>query len=186
MKKPGIGFWLALIGIVLVIVGIIGIGKLSGFYNSEAHLTAATDSDKPKVEAPDFYVYDTDGNKVSLSSLRDGRKAVINFWVSWEEDCITGLESCEAAYKEFGDDVLFMMVDLPNDGRETEDMAKALIKNKGWTFPVFFDTDNEVSQYYDVTGLPSTYILNSDGTFYGFTQGSLETDALIDAIKNAN
>ena len=186
MTKPGTKFWLILGALAIIIGCAIATSKLNGFYNSEAHLTAATDSDKPKVEAPDFYVYDTEGNKVSLSSLRDGRKAVLTFWVSWEEDCIVGLESCEAAYREFGEDVLFMMVDLPNDGRETEDMAKSLIASKGWTFPVSFDTDNEVYQYYDVTGVPSTYVLNSDGTFYGFTQGSLETDALIDAINNAD
>ena len=183
MKKSTL--CLILIAAAILIGCLMGLGKLSGFYNSEAHLTAATDSDKPKVEAPDFYVYDMDGNKMSLSSLRDGRKAVINFWVSWEEDCVVGLESCEKAYKEFGDDVLFMMIDLPNDGRETEDMARKLIDAKGWTLPFYFDSDNEIWQYYDVTGLPSTYILNSDGTFYGFTQGSLETDALIDAINNA-
>ena len=186
MRKPGSKFWLILAGIALIIGCAIATSKLHGFYNSEAHLTAATDDSQPKVEAPDFYVYDVDGNKVSLSSLRDGRKAVINFWVSWEGDCVVGLESCEAAYKEFGEDVLFMMVDLPNDGRETADLARKLIASKGYTFPVYFDTDNEVYQYYDVTGLPSTYILNSDGTFYGFTQGSLETSALIDAINNAH
>lgn len=183
MKKST--FWLAAAGIAILIGCFIALGDLSGFYNSEAHLTAATDSDKPKVEAPDFSVFDTEGNKVSLSSIRNGRKAVLNFWVSWEEDCIKGLDTFEAVYREFGDDILFMMVDLPNDGRETEEMARELVSKKGYSFPVYFDTDNEVWQYYDVTGLPSTYILNSDGTFYGFTQGSLEKEALTDAINNA-
>ena len=79
-----------------------------------------------------------------------------------------------------------MMINLSDGQRETVENAKAFVEKKGFSFPVYFDSDEEVHQWYDVTGLPSTYIINSDGTFYGFTQGRLHGEALKEAIANAH
>ena len=91
----------------------------------------------------------------------------------------------DEVYKEMGDDVVFMMINLPYTRGESVEKAKEYIAENGFSFPVYFDNDQDVYMNYDVSGLPATYIINSDGTFFGYTQGRLPKDALVNAINNA-
>lgn len=186
MKRPNATVIIAVCFAALMVISVMLYSKLMNLYTPEKHLSAATASDDYKVEAPDFSVYDTDGNKVSMSEVCEGKKAVLNFWATWCDYCVQEMPDFDEVYKECGDDVVFMMINLSDGQRETVENAKAFVEKKGFSFPVYFDSDEEVHQWYDVTGLPSTYIINSDGTFYGFTQGRLHGEALKEAIANAH
>lgn len=186
MKKPNATVIISVCLIAVLACAVFLYGKLINLYTPEKHLSAATASDDYKVEAPDFSVLDMDGNKVTMSEITKGKKAVLNFWATWCDYCADEMPDFDDVYKEYDGEVVFMMVNLTDGQRETVDKAKAFIEKKGYSFPVYFDTENEVHQWYDVSGLPSTYIINSDGTFFGFTQGRLHGDALKEAIDNAS
>ncbi|MBR4878261.1 MAG: TlpA family protein disulfide reductase [Clostridia bacterium] len=169
----------------ILIVAVFAYGKLSALYTPENYLPTETDGEKPKIEAPDFAVYDMDGNPVLLSEIGKGKKVVLNFWATWCDYCKQEMPDFDELYKEMGDDVVFMMINLPYSKGETVEKATKYVLEEGYSFPVYFDKDKDIYQSYDVSGLPATYIINSDGTFFGYTQGRLPKDALVNAINNA-
>ena len=67
----------------ILIAAVFAYNKLGALYTPENYLPTASDSDKPKIDAPDFAVYDMDGNPVILSEIGKGKKVVLNFWATW-------------------------------------------------------------------------------------------------------
>lgn len=181
---------LLIVGIIVIIAGaVFAYDKLSALYTPENYLpsenASTSESDKPKIPAPDFTVYDMNGDPVKMSEIGKGKKVVLNFWATWCGYCKDEMPDFDEVYKEMGDDVVFMMINLPHSRGETVEKAQKYILEEGYSFPVYFDNDNVIYQNYDVSGLPATYIINSDGTFFGYTQGRLPKEALVNAINNA-
>lgn len=140
------------------------------------------DEAKPE-PAPDFTVIDSDGNEVKLSDLR-GKPVVVNFWASWCGVCKTGMPDFEEAYAAYGDDVHFMMVNLTAGG-ETQDVAQAYIQEKGYTFPVYFDTEMSAASAYGVNAVPVTYLVDAAGNLIAYGQGRLGLEGIEQGIEMA-
>ncbi|MBQ4347432.1 MAG: TlpA family protein disulfide reductase, partial [Firmicutes bacterium] len=87
--------------------------------------------------APDFTVYDSEGNAVMLSDFI-GKPIVLNFWASWCGPCKMEMPEFNEAYAELGEDIQFLMVNVTT-GRETQESASAFIEENGYSFPVFYD-----------------------------------------------
>ena len=127
--------------------------------------------------APDFTVYDLDGNAHKLSDFR-GKPVILNFWASWCGPCKMEMPDLEKAYQEYGDQIQFMLVDLTDGSQETVEKASAFIKEQGYTFPVFYDTTMEGAYAYGVSGIPVTYFINAEGVFVAYYQGAMTADIL--------
>ncbi len=127
--------------------------------------------------APDFTVYDLDGNTHKLSDFR-GKPVILNFWASWCGPCKMEMPDLEKAYQEYGDQIQFMLVDLTDGSQETVEKASAFIKEQGYTFPVFYDTAMEGAYAYGVSGIPVTYFINAEGVFVAYYQGAMTADIL--------
>lgn len=125
--------------------------------------------DEEKQLAPNFTVYDVDGNEIELHDFI-GKPIVLNFWASWCGPCQMEMPDFEEAYKTYGDQVNFLMVNMTDGARETVETASAFISDKAYTFPVFYDTAQEAAYGYGVYSLPTTYFLDSEG--YGIAQAS--------------
>ena len=74
--------------------------------------------------APDFTVYDAGGMPVKLSDYL-GKPVIVNFWASWCGPCKSEMPEFEEAFKQYGDRIQFMMINL-TFGSETESSAKSL------------------------------------------------------------
>jgi len=131
--------------------------------------------------APDFTVYDADGNEVHLSDYI-GKPVVVNFWASWCPPCKGELPDFEKVYGELGDKVQFLMVDMTDGQRETVDTAKAYMKAQGYTLPTFYDTAQDAANVYGISSIPTTVFIDKDGNLVAGHQGQIDEATLRQGI----
>ena len=132
--------------------------------------------------APDFTVYDIDGDAVSLSDFI-GKPVIINFWASWCGPCKMEMPEFEEKFNELGGDIQFLMVNLTDGNRETRETAISYIEESGYTFPVYFDTDQDAAYTYGVYSIPSTYFIGADGSAVAMAQGAIDGSILDQGIS---
>ena len=127
--------------------------------------------------APDFTVYDLEGNAHSLSDFR-GQPVIVNFWASWCGPCKSEMPDFQEKYEEYGEKIAFLMVNLTDGSQETVETASAYIDGQGYTFPVYFDTDYSGAIAYAVSAVPATYFIDENGSLIAYGKGSLSQEQL--------
>ena len=141
-----------------------------------AGASVPTETQAPPV-APDFTVYDREGNAVKLSDYA-GKPIVLNFWASWCGPCQIEMPDFQEKFEALGEDVQFLMVNMTDGARETVDIASAFIEEKGFTFPVLYDTDLDAANTYGAYSLPTTYFIDSQGSAIARATGAIDGDTL--------
>ena len=131
------------------------------------------ETEAEKITAPDFTVYDADGNEVLLSEYF-GKPIVLNFWASWCSPCRMEMPDFHEKYLEIGEDVQFLMINMTDGSRETVEIASEFVEEQGYTFPVFYDTKSDAAMTYGAYSLPTTFFIDADG--YVIAQASSAID----------
>lgn len=132
--------------------------------------------------APDFTVYDLNGNPVKLSDYR-GKPVVLNFWSSRCGPCQMEMPDFQEAYEDLGEEIHFLMVNVTDGSWNTVDSASAFIAENNYTFPVFYDTDISAASAYGVSSLPTTYFIDAEGNGVAYGMGAMDMDTLMSGIE---
>lgn len=154
--------------------------RLSADYSAEAEAAAVPLSEDA---AADFTVLDANGKQVKLSDYF-GKPIVVNFWATWCPPCRAELPGFDAAAAEYDGQVQFMMIDLTDGSRETEDIAFTFMEENGYSFPVYFDTELDAAYTYGVYSIPMTLFINADGSIRTSYIGAMQEDVLLDNINS--
>lgn len=141
-----------------------------------------TEPQPETIPAPDFTVYDADGNPVSLSDYF-GKPIVLNFWASWCGPCQREMPHFEQAYLDMGEDIHFVMVNMTT-GRETQKSAQDFLAETGYTFPVLFDLDMDAAYTCGVYSLPMTVFIDANGNVQDLAFGAISEETLLSKIDN--
>lgn len=165
MNKKKLLLLLATAFVLLLVVAAILYQTL--LKNHEGDNLGSSDSDEntqqsDPLPAPDFVVFDAEGNRVSLSDFR-GKPVVVNFWASWCGPCKMEMPDFEALYQRMGDEIHFLMVNMTDGSQETLETASTFIADSGYTFPVYYDTEFSAAISYGVRSLPTTYFIDANG-----------------------
>lgn len=190
-KKLNLIIILGLLVVVLVVAGVaydylskgaspVGLTVLTPTETTAASETTSSTAQTEDTQtdlAPDFTVYDLDGNAHKLSDFR-GKPVVLNFWASWCGPCKMEMPDFQAKYEELDGAVQFLMINATDGGRETVDTAKAFIAESGYSFPVFYDTDYSAIYAYGVNAFPTTYFIDAEGNLAAYGQGAMSAETL--------
>ena len=143
--------------------------------------TEATDGTEADYAAPDFTMYDLEGNPVKLSDF-EGKPAILNFWASWCGPCKSEMPDIEAAYQKYGEEIHFVILNLTDGSSETVESAHGYIESQGYTFPVYYDSGMEGAMTYGVSGVPITFFIDAEGNLMAYYQGAMSADILQQGI----
>ena len=142
---------------------------------------AETEEGKGLFPAPDFTIFDEEGNEVKLSDYI-GTPVVLNFWASWCYYCKQEMPDFDAAYENHAE-VRFLMVNATDGIQETVTSAKEYAAREAYHFDIFFDTKQEAVNAYSVNGLPTTFFIDKDGNLIAQGNGMLDSETLEKGIK---
>jgi cytochrome c biogenesis protein CcmG/thiol:disulfide interchange protein DsbE len=109
--------------------------------------------------APDFVLQDAEGKTWKLSSLK-GKVVFVNFWATWCKPCRDEMPSMEALNKAMAGQPFQMLSIVFNDDL---DMANSFARGLGATFPVLANPSPELTEAYMITGVPETFLIDTNG-----------------------
>ena len=111
--------------------------------------------------APDFVLGSIDGTNVRLSDFR-GKVVFLNFWASWCPPCRAEMPSIENLKKRMeGYDFVILAVSIDDVERSR---LSNFVEGNGYTFTILHDPEQTVADTYLIMGIPTTYIIDKNGT----------------------
>lgn len=111
------------------------------------------------VKFDDFELPDLSGKKHSTKDLREGKWAIIKFGASWCPPCRMETDELKKVVDKYPDTkvtVIEISIESVEDAKKYHEKTKAT-----WTNLV--DADSAVSNKFNITGIPTVFILNPDG-----------------------
>jgi thiol-disulfide isomerase/thioredoxin len=124
-----------------------------------------------------FRLTKLDGSPLEMSSLR-GKIIVINFWATWCGPCRTELPLFEKTIDKYRNDsdVVFLAVTTDEDRKQVPEF----IRENKYKLPVAFA--DGLDAHFDVTGIPTTIILDRKGAVSFKIRGFNPKDDFVAAL----
>jgi len=125
----------------------------------------------PVFDLPSIYA---DQPAISTASL-EGKTIFVDFWASWCAPCLTSLplyNDMYHKYKDQGLEIVAINVDNPiEDGLD-------FLLDTPLDFLIPADPDGEAAELFEVIGMPTSYLIEPDGSVklvhMGFRSGDIE------------
>lgn len=185
--------------ILAVIIGLVGWVVYSNINKSQANGGKAepatsvqqngNESAKPAIglkkgnEAPDFSLTTSDGKTVKLSDFR-GKKVLLNFWATWCPPCRQEIPDMVKYYEANKDkNMIILGVNLTQAEKDPTTVPQFL-KDNGITYPVLLDTKGIVADQFQVSGIPTSYFIDSKGVIRQVYTGAMTYEFMDTMLSN--
>jgi cytochrome c biogenesis protein CcmG/thiol:disulfide interchange protein DsbE len=166
-EKPRRSRW----GVVALWVAVISLLAMLGWGLVNVNATRPEAGE----QAPAFDVQFFDGYEwqdrpvADLEDMR-GKVVVLNFWASWCVECRLEADLIENTWRKYqNDDVLFLGVAYA----DVEPNSIAYLSEFDITYPNAPDLGTDISDDYEITGVPETFFIDKEGTIQHVQIGPL-------------
>jgi thiol-disulfide isomerase/thioredoxin len=117
-----------------------------------------------------------------LLSTANGRATLITFWASWCGPCAKEASALE----RFSRSPLGRGRLVAVDWSDALGGARSFVTKHAWTFPVLRDAEGTVGDDYGLTGLPTTFVLDTTGHVRSELRGPQDAGTLARAMASVN
>ncbi len=121
---------------------------------------------------PEFSEIDTEGNAITSDIFGDYDATIVNFWNNGCGTCIAEMPELEEMYQDFKKENVNLIGVGADSGESQEQLALArkILAEKGVSYRnISPDLDNDFYKEFisDITGYPTTFIVDSEGNIIG-------------------
>ena len=116
--------------------------------------------ESPSGVAPDFTVQTLDGHQITLSNLK-GKTVLLDFWATWCGPCRESIPHLVQLYQTYGKEG-FELIGVSLDRGDPE-TVRNFVKRMAIPYPITIAPE-EMARKYGVTALPTTILIDKDGT----------------------
>jgi peroxiredoxin len=148
--------------ILLLLAAALGYTLYTNFFTSKERVAVGD-------EAPDFVLVDLNGKTYQLSDYR-GKGVFLNFWGTYCKPCEKEMPYMNNLYKEYKNQgVEIIAVNVGESKLAVEKFAEKYQLD----FPIVIDKDNQVLEAYDISPIPTTFLINKDGKIVEIITGTM-------------
>lgn len=118
-----------------------------------------------------------DGEEASVADYA-GTPMVVNFFASWCVPCVREMPAFEQVHQDLGDQVAFVGVNV----QDSETEGQAIVDDTGITYDVGRDPDGSLLASFGGVAMPTTVLVDADGTIVRVLSGATTAEELRAAI----
>ncbi|WP_391120436.1 peroxiredoxin family protein [Psychrobacillus sp. L3] len=189
MKKKIIGLVAVACLVAIATISFVknNVDKTEALANEQLGTDLATDPANEGVgkgdSAPNFKLTTLEGKEVSLADYK-GKKVVLNFWATWCPPCKAEMPHMQNYYEDMAvkENVEILAVNLDSG----MDNVKAFQEDYALSFPILLDEEGKVGKIYQAITIPTTYIIDTNGTIQNKIVGPMDEQMLTDLVKSLN
>lgn len=136
---------------------------------------------KHKPPAPDFTLPDMQNKNHSLSDYL-GKPVIVTFWATWCPPCVKEMPAFNRAWDKLkNDDIALLGINI-NEGIETIESFKLQYPID---FTILRDETAGQLQNWNMTGLPTTFIIDPDGhvVYQAMGEREWDNDIIINKVR---
>lgn len=147
-------------GAVLLLLGIAGLLLLPPLESGVEDEQASVIPVEVSYPAPEIKLLSIDGREVSLADYR-GQFVMVNNWATWCPPCKAEMPDLNAYYLQHKDDN-FTLIGI--EAGDTSTNVSAVIEQLKIEYPIWLDPGEEALYAFQTTYLPSTFVVDPEGT----------------------
>ncbi len=167
-----------LLAVVLILAGV-GVLFWMGQQSATGQANTPATGILPGQPAPNFTLTTLQGEPVKLSDYA-GKVVMVNMWATWCPPCKAELPTIDAYYQEHSNDGFVV---LAVNSQEAQSTVNTYISSTGFTFPVLLDSRGDVMDLYNVRALPTSFIIDRDGTVRHIHTGEVSRQQLAQYVE---
>lgn len=126
-------------------------------------------------KAPNFTYKDLGGEIKELKDLK-GKVVLLRFWADWCPICTAEMPIIEKYYRETKDKGFIV---LAVNFKQPENKVRAYMDKLNLSFPVALDPNGEISEQYQVRGLPWNFVINKEGILKDILVGEIANEQML-------
>jgi thiol-disulfide isomerase/thioredoxin len=157
-----------------------GVPTIAGFNADTAQETQAPTKG---AFAPDF-VWQENGQTVSLSSFRGKKPVFVNFWGTWCPPCRAEMPEMQNLYNAKRNDIEIVGVSM--GPRDWPKLVLDFVNASSYNWKFVHDNDYSVATRYQVVSVPSSYFIDKNGVIQAVHVGAMNRSMMDSYLQQTN